>query len=710
VCGLIAEFANSGYRFANRGTFRGVLTVFHLLFVLLVVGPTARAGVCDEAYKKLGKPVAIVLYHGAKTNFYGPVVLPVRAIHAGIKGIIGLFRPEAKDPAPFFLVKDKWHALGYVALKILQLTTGNTYNQFQKNTASFDEDSGENELRVIVDGFQKNDPYYAGAGRYIYELLKKKNKKVEFVFAEDTEKMLEGLDEVVKRRRKKITHLDYYGHGLPGYLEAVSFGQAPSPYLVDKDKTTGKMTYEKPSLSEHNDLFAKGAKIRFSSCFVVNGEYGAKFKDKVARVLIHDGGGEIFGSQVQILPNLAELLSLWTRSSEPPAWLREYGDWVSVYNGIPTLISGAQAKYYGATNHYPFYFQRAQRTKVDARLPGQKENKNQFESEMTTKLLGRADKFVANMNETKALPEQFEEIDKYASNQGFVVETHKTNNTKELELRTYSKERLEDVVRQARKASPDLSFSLESQPPDFVLRIYYPTNDYALRDRFIRSYQTLRQDLRSLSAETGDRLEDMRRKGSLSGVDYRQEKDRLEALSAGVSSDMEGEFLKKFQSFSNKPSITDLFQKTNDRLTKLVTRLVSDKLGEISQSGLAIYDGISMFFTDKKKLDHALSVFPRSVVNPVGVSGYFWMDVVLPPESAKLVSVEVSREFRLLRKAVIEVFDEEIRSLEESEERKLLTHEEAEMAKQYSLGVKKYFLKDEEELSGRSRWDKIIKP
>jgi hypothetical protein len=73
---------------------------------------------------------------------------------------------KAVRAAPWKILKnDKWHLLADSALATLQRTTGLTYNQYQSATAEFDEEK-DDELRVIVNGFDSEDPAYAEAARY----------------------------------------------------------------------------------------------------------------------------------------------------------------------------------------------------------------------------------------------------------------------------------------------------------------------------------------------------------------------------------------------------------------------------------------------------------------------------------------------------------------------------------------------------------------
>ncbi len=367
------------------------MRVLHLSLILsLLLNAPAHAFNCRAIYEK-ANPILRGTGFIAGGVFYGPVTLPAKMAH----DIYKLWRERGARQdylrAPFTrLSEDRWQAGIFAFLKLLQLTTGLTFNQYQVATSDFEKDDEDKKnLRVIIDAFSDDDPLYSGAGAFVYNLRYSKKKNAFLLRPKSMKELVDGLKEIAQKEGRPITHLDYYGHGLPGTIlldKGTMFAGHSHSILETPDGTLEVKDYY-DGMDQLVSTFAIDAKIRFNSCFGINGTNGREIMTKFGSAALGESGGTLYASKVQILPNLVELLSLKFGGSEPPAWLRTYGDQLSAYNGGLTLLSGLQMRWHGLSDEGPFHVNTTDRIRVESSRPEQTEVSKRMKAAFTESLL-----------------------------------------------------------------------------------------------------------------------------------------------------------------------------------------------------------------------------------------------------------------------------------------------------------------------------------
>jgi hypothetical protein len=307
---------------------------------------------CKGVFSWVGGAALGILKHTAKTLVYLPVVLPVK-LAAGTVGHVRAGKyGELRLMIPRTLWRDKWHLSGYALLLMLQQTTGITHNQFENETEGFEPYGGDG-VRVIVDGFDEKDPLYGDAAKTIYEKRykdKDTGQKVVFIRVRKWSEVQSQL-RAIAREHGKISHVDYLGHGFPGMLDLPE--GAILPHVE-----TGRWKYYDPLAEQQSkgfgDVFLPGAKVRFTSCFTMNNN-GKNDMFQMGVFMLGQEGGSVYGSKTQILPNWIEMGALKLGLNEPPKWLKHYGDFLSVGNGLMTGFTQVQVT---QPKNYAGYFHR----------------------------------------------------------------------------------------------------------------------------------------------------------------------------------------------------------------------------------------------------------------------------------------------------------------------------------------------------------------
>jgi|GEM_PF-3013422 len=562
---------------------------------------------------KIAKVTASIPYHVAKATFYVPVVYPFKVLNdLGFEGLI-IGDWKAARAAPWKILKDdKWHLLAYSALATLQRTTGLTYNQYQNATAEFDEEQND-ELRVIVNGFWSDDPAYAKAARYIFQHNRRRYRNLILVEAKDSKDLMEQLA-AITAEHGKITHLDYYGHGLPGYLERYDF---TGHYSVNGlgDKWAVEREHGLKDLPKH---LAAGALLRFNSCFAIKGEEGEGFKDHIALGILSENGGKLFASKVQILPNAVEFAALWNHYDEPPRWLRTYGDWLSAYNGLFTLTSGLEMQFGNETKAHPFHLQTWDQLEVRPATPQQKHNRGLISGEFAQKLLAKNVELERNFLKLRDAGQLLRCAQDIAQtfNGNVTVYEGQDQLSKLLES---SAEVMEEILPRIKRDCGPLLFEFGEpiQSGKVRVTVRYPQEDYSIRAATLQEFRAIMEKqerfVEELQAEYRPRLEKLFQNGHITDYDYRLSSKLLDSL------------LKQFQSQRDsvdRPSHAyysayeykrlAASRNAEDAITRMISKKVLTLLEESSNNFWVINGQVQIFRSDSESIQKILARFPGS--------------------------------------------------------------------------------------------------
>lgn len=644
-------------------------------FLLSTLASQSTLADCPSHWRKLGsrsikaaKVAASVPLHLAKAAFYVPVVYPFKVIDSlGFEGwMIGDWK--AARAAPWrILQNDKWHLLAYSALATLQRTTGLTYNQYQNATEEFEEES-DDELRVIVNGFAPEDPAYANAARYIFDHNRKRYRNLILVEANGSKDLLEQLSKITAERGK-ITHLDYYGHGLPGRIVSHDF-TGHYPLREVDDKWIVEQEHGLKDLPKH---LAAGAQIRFNSCFAIKGEEGNRFKDQIASGILSEQGGKLFASKVQILPNLVEFAALWNHYDEPPRWLRTYGDWLSAYNGVFTLASGVEMRFFNETKAHPFHLQTWDQLEVRPATGQQKHNRGLISGEFVQKALATSVEFKNSLLKLrgpgKLLSCATDSAWSYGGHSpysgGDELSLHFEGTPKEIEGL---------LPRLKRDCSPLIfEYGKPFQLGKTRLTVRYPDDDYSIRSATLREFRAIvaeqerfLQDLQSIYRL---RLEKLLQNGHITDYDHRLSSQLLDSLP------------EKFQ------SLRDSFDRTSDnyfsafeykrfaarrRAESQISKTISDRilalLEETHDNFFVINDSVQIYRSSPTTIEKILNRFPGSSEESTSDSRNRRITLALPLTLQKQFRAEAEAiEANYLNEvtALIEEENEQMRQLEE---------------------------------------------